>query len=223
MDADGSAIGPEAGRLYTRVQDQLETIYRVQCPARAEAFMVDDHVARQLGGSGNREQLFVREAEDGLDLALYLEPALLARLEQCTHRTLLEGELDGYCQVAEGISHFMYLTQAAIHERRVSLLELEAQAEVDKFALCLLHRWGAGALHWARELIRRLFDSARLLPSLSPELRHRYEESSRLARTYCHRLLVHVQSHQLDRLLTELRYSYRLGAEAKLRYLAQPA
>lgn len=209
--------------MIHRVQQHLESIYRLESPVRAEAFVVDEAQAQQLGAQGQREQLFVHEAEDGLDLALYLEPALLARLEACTHRVLLEGELDGYCQVAEGVSHFLYLTQAATQDRQVSLLELEAQAEVDKFALCLLQRWGEGALVWARELIRRLFETAHLLPSLGPELRHRYTESSRLARNYCQRLMAHVQHRQLDRLLTELRYSYRLGAEAKLRYLAQPA
>lgn len=210
--------------MISAVQEHLERIYGIECPAKVESFVIDRGLAEQLGAEGSREQLFVQETEDGLDLALYLEPSLLERLGRYPHPSgLLERELDGYCQVAEGVSHFMYLAHAASLDRRVSLLELEAQAEVDKFALCLLHRWGDGALHWARELIRRLFDTARLLPSLGPELRHRYEESSRLARQYCERLLAHVRAHDLERLLRELRYAYRLGAEAKLRHLAQTA
>jgi hypothetical protein len=46
--------------------------------------------------------------------------------------------------VAEGVSHFVYLSSAML-ERSVSLLELEAQAEVDKFAICGLLRWGEDA------------------------------------------------------------------------------
>lgn len=210
--------------MISEVQEHLERIYGIRCPADVERFVIDRALAEELGAAGDREQLFVQESEDGLDLALYLEPALIERLRRYPHpRGLLERELDGYCQVAEGVSHFMYLAHAASLERRVSLLELEAQAEVDKFALCLLHRWGDGALHWARELIQRLFDTARLVPALGPELRHRYEESSRLARQYCQRLLALVKAGDLQRLLGELRYSYRLGAEAKLRYLAQSA
>lgn len=210
--------------MISAVQEHLERIYGIECPARIEAFVIDRALAEQLGAAGEREQLFVQETEDGLDLALYLEPSLLERLGRYPHPSgLMERELDGYCQVAEGVSHFLYLSHSATLERRVSLLELEAQAEVDKFALCLLHRWGDGALHWANELIRRLFDTGKLLPSLGPELRHRYEEASRLARHYCERLVGLVKTGDLERLLRELRYAYRLGAEAKLRYLAQTA
>ena len=44
--------------------------------------------------------------------------------------------------------------------------------------------------------------------------------ANRLARNYCARLLPHVAERRLDKLLSALRYSYRLGAEAKLRHLA---
>lgn len=210
--------------MVGRIQAHLEAIYGVECEARAEAFVVDGEVAKALGGTGrNREELLVHEADGELELALCFEPGLIERLsayESAPAERLLEGELDGYCQLAEGVSHFMYLAQAARSERRVSLLELEAQAEVDKFAICLLHRWGEGVLAWARELMRRLFDAVSYLPQLSAEERWRYEEANRLSRNYCARLLPLVESRRLDRLLSALRYSYRLGAEAKLRHLA---
>ena len=69
--------------MIGRVQQHLEAIYGMECPAKVESFVVDKEVAEQLGSTaGDREQLFVHEAEDGLDLALYLEPSLLARLER---------------------------------------------------------------------------------------------------------------------------------------------
>ena len=103
----------------------------------------------------------------------------------------------------------------------MSLLELEAQAEVDKFAICLLHRWGEGVLAWAKELFRRLFERVSLPGRACPAPeRWRYEEANRLSRAFCARLLPHVAERRLDRLLSALRYSYRLGAEAKLHHLA---
>jgi hypothetical protein len=210
--------------MIGRIQAHLEAIYGLSCEARAEAFVVEPEVARRLGSSGQvREELLIREEDGALELALYLDPALLARLrpyESATAEHLLEGELDGYCQVAEGVSHFVYLAEAAAKDRRVSLLELEAQAEVDKFAICLLHRWGEGALVWARELLHRLFEAISFHPHLSSAELWRYEEANRLARNYCSRLLPHVAERRLDKLLSALRYSYRLGAEAKLRHLA---
>lgn len=211
--------------MISRVQAHLEAIYGITCEARAEGFVVDTEAARRLGSTGRaEEELLVYEADGELELALYLSPALLRRLEPyaiAPVRALLEGELDGFCQLAEGVSHFVYLAHTALQERTVSLLELEAQAEVDKFALCLLHRWGDGVREWSEELRARLFDRVSYRPRLSEQERWRYGEANRLSRNFCSRLMGHVTARRLERLLTDLRYAYRLGAEAKLRHFGQ--
>ncbi len=210
--------------MIGRIQDHLEAIYGLTCAARAEAFVVDTEAAVQLGASGwTDEELLVSEGEGELELALYLAPSLLERLrpyEAGPVGHLLDGDLDGYCQLAEGVSHFLYVAHTAAHGRALSLLELEAQAEVDKFAMCLLHRWGEGVKAWAEELLRRLFERVSYRPRLSAQERWRYEEANTLSRTFCLRLMEHVAERRLDRLLSALRYAYRLGAEAKLRHLA---
>ncbi|MGZ3458583.1 MAG: hypothetical protein ACXU86_08770 [Archangium sp.] len=211
--------------MIGRVQAHLEAIYGITCAARAEGFVVDTEAAVQLGATGRSdEELLVHEGEEELELALYLAPALLHRLQPYESGPvdwLLERELDGFCQLAEGVSHFVYVAHTALHGRTVSLLELEAQAEVDKFALCLLHRWGDGVGAWAEELRRRLFDRVSYRAKLSEAERWRYEEANRLSRNFCSRLMGHVAGRRLERLLSDLRYAYRLGAEAKLRHFAQ--
>ena len=207
--------------MVNRLQEELEAIYGIRCEVRAEAFVVaDPALAQALGGTGRTdEELLVQQGEEGLELALCFSPGLLARLapyEDAGVQHLLERELDGYCQVAEGVSHFLYLAHCARQEQRVSLLELEAQAEVDKFALCLLHRWGDGVGAWAEELLSRLFERVRYRAQLAPEERWRYQEANRLSRSYCRRLMGHVTARRLESLLRELRYAYRLGAGAKL-------
>ena len=211
--------------MIDRVQDHLEAIYGITCAARAEGFLVDREAAVLLGATGRAdEELLVAEGDGELELALYLAPTLLHRLkpyESGPVHSLLERELDGFCQVAEGVSHFVYVAHTAVHGRTVSLLELEAQAEVDKFALCLLQKWGEGVGAWAEELLRRLFDRVSYRAKLSEAERWRYEEANRLSRNFCSRLMGHVSGRRLERLLSELRYAYRLGAEAKLRHFAQ--
>jgi len=213
--------------MLARLQDHLEAIYGYSCGERAERFVVGADDARKLGGSVRApEELLVADSEGGLEVALYLDPALLAwaqRHGESPPAQVMAADLDAFCQLTEGVSHFMYLARAAEEERHVSLLELEAQAEVDKFASCLLHRWGEGVLEWARQLFHRLFESVSYRPGLTPAERWRYEEANRLSRNYCSRLLPHVRSKRLDRLLTELRQMYRMGAEAKLQYLAVAA
>lgn len=212
--------------MIGRVQEHLEAIYAIRSDWRASEFLVTPEVARALGATGrSREELLIREEGEFFEIALYLAPELLQALEHyetAPGAYVVDGALESYCQLAEGVSHFLYVTQAATLERKVSLLEIEAQAEIDKFASCILYGWKRG-VHWARELMRRLFERVAYLPTLAAHERWRYEEANRLALNYCRRLLRHISADRMDRFLSDLRYAYRLGAEAKLRHLALPA
>lgn len=210
--------------MILRVQEHLAAIYGLTCEFRATDFLVDPERARSLGATGRApEELLVREEEGELELGLYLDPELLARMNALEHQPtseVLERDLEHYCQLTEGVSHLLYLAHTAEQSRRVSLLELEAQAEVDKFASCLLARWHERTVTWAGELAERLFDRVSYRAELLPAETWRYQQANRLARAFCRRLLRHVAARRLDRLLSELRYAYRLGAQAKLEHLA---
>jgi hypothetical protein len=209
--------------MLDRIQEHLEAIYGIRCEHRASDFLVDPESARVLGGSGGaREELLVHQPdEDALELALYFEPALLERLGELPPQRALEVDLGGFLQLAEGVSHFVYLLHTAHLSRTVSLLELEAQAEVDKFVICALLGWARRGRDATAALIEALFDRVRLRDSLSDAERWRYAQSSRIARAYCIRLVRLVTAGDLARLLGELRQAYRLGAEAKLQYYAR--
>lgn len=203
------------------IQQHLEAIYGLRCAHRASAFLVDAQAALALGGTGRaREELLVLEDEDTLELALFLAPEVLAALERHGGQpaAALEDDLPSYLEAAEGVSHFVYLNHTVQAERSVSLLELEAQAEVDKFAVCALLKWN-GPRAAAKGLIARLFERVGYHAALAPFERDRYVEANRVAKAYCLRLLPLVLERRLERFLAELRRAYRLGAEAKLRYL----
>ena len=90
-----------------------------------------------------------RVAAGELALSLYLDPALLRRLAAADPLERLHGGNVADCLTAlEGVSHFLYLVWNASHDRPVSLLELEMQAEVDKFIVShwLLRRQVPGTL-----------------------------------------------------------------------------
>lgn len=209
--------------MVENVQDELEEIYGLRCTLKASSYVVSDEAALQLGATGrSNEELLLCETDDGLELGLYLSNGLLNHLKSWegapVHRVVDEA-LPMFCELAEGVSHFIYVVHTAEQNRRVSLLELEAQAEVDKFALCMLARWGN--TDWPQQLVHRLFDAVSFRHTLTSAERSRYEEANRLARKYCVELTSHMKRRRLDKLLNELRYSYRLGAEAKLRRFAQ--
>ncbi len=199
------------------VQDHLEAIYAVRCAHRARGFLVDTQQAEALGAdTAAAEALLVHEAEGALELGLYLAPDVVRTLASAP-----EGALGPFCQLAEGVSHFLYLLRSAELARSVSLLELEAQAEVDKFALLLLRAWSGGRGRFAARLHRSLFDETDFRPGLSALERRRYGEANRLARAFCTRLLPLCAARRLEPVLQALRYAYRLGATAKLQHFAR--
>ena len=171
------------------------------------------------------EQLLVAESEDGVELGLYLDPAVLQRLvERCPLRSLGAENLADYCTVLEGVSHFHYFVWSAHRDRKVSLLELELQAEVDKYACALRLTLAQREGRFPSGLFGQLFEGVRFLPHLSDEERQRYEEAHRFGARFCRRLeerFLKPRRARPEALLAQLRAFYRLGRHAKLRHAAQ--
>src|SRR5213082_2396274 len=84
----------------------------------------------------------------------------------------------------EGVSHFLYLAWNAGHDRPVSLLELEMQAEVDKYVASywLLRRQFPG--RFPAELRRVLFERTRVDPRSEERRAALYREASRYAEKF---------------------------------------
>jgi len=207
------------------VQDEIESINRVRAP-RVHGFLVDRDVARAAGSEPRApEELLVAGAADRVDVGLFLDEevvaaAAAAALHRRRARVFARRRLDGVACVAEGVSHFVYLATRAEADRPVSLLELEVQAEVDKFALLLLHLWRRGLRRLSAALRRRLFERVRYRAHLAPEELQRYRTANDLAAGYARWLEGRfVARADADGLFRELRTTYRLGAGDKLGYL----
>ena len=115
----------------------------------------------------------------------------------------------------EGVSHFLYLVWYAHHGRAVTLLEMELQAEIDKYVLL---REGIVGGSGGEELLQRLFRRVGFHASLGENELQRYLYASRHAEVYCRRLeREYFSGGSRERLLNELRRFYRLSKEDKLR------
>jgi hypothetical protein len=171
------------------------------------------------------EQLLIEETDDGLALGLFLHADVLERLARhCPLHALDEGNLQDYCTVLEGVSHFHYVTWNTGCARNVSLLELELQAEVDKYASALSLLLAQREGRFPAELFRRLFDGGRLLPHLDADERSRYRDAHRYAARFCERLEQRFLRRRQARpaaMVAELRSFYRLGRHAKVRHAAE--
>jgi hypothetical protein len=216
---------PEGGTLGF-LQRELEAIYGVTAP-RVEQFLVGSDAARAVGHAPRApEELLVLEDADGVALGLYLAPAVVrgaagADPHDPRPRLTARGALRSVAAAAEGVSHFVYLATRAAAGGKVSLLELEVQAEVDKFALLLLHLWRRGLRRMSPALRARLFERVRYHAWLGAEERARYVEANRLGGGYARWLEGrYVEDADIDGLLRELRRTYRRGGGEKLNYLS---
>ncbi len=218
-------MSPRARATLAFLQGDLEAIYGVEAP-RVQEFLVGGEAARAAGRVPRApEELLVLEEDDVLSLGLYLDDAVMAAAagtdpHDPRPRLTARAALAPVACAAEGVSHFVYLATRAAAGRPVSLLELEVQAEVDKFALLLLHLWRRGLRRMSPALRRRLFERVRYHAHLRAEELHRYREANRLGGGYARWLEGrYVEDGDIDGLLRELRRTYRRAGREKLSYL----
>jgi hypothetical protein len=203
--------------LLSRLQKLIGGIYDVSVAHDVYDFLVTDRArlppAARSGTA--EEELIVAQGADGADevgVSLYLDAALLKRLARADPLVQLHaGNVGDLWTVLEGVSHFVYLAWNARHDRPVSLLELELQAEVDKYVASywLLRRQFPA--HFPAELHRVLFARTRVDPRIGAARAALYREASRYAGKFCGRLeRTLARSRTESEVLAQLRRFYRL-------------
>jgi hypothetical protein len=211
-------------QTLARVQRGLETLYRVDTGVEVEDFVIGPHVRDGFVATRRpREQLLVREDEGEMSLALFIDPTALENLAaNDPGRRLDDGNLGDFLLAVEGVSHFIYAVCCARAERPVTQLELELQAEVDKYVTCLLATEPAADV--SSELRRRLFADCAYDDDLDHEEHDRYRAANDNAHRYTGYLEhAFVRRRRIPEMLNELRRFYRLGLPAKLAAIARAA
>jgi hypothetical protein len=210
--------------VLARVQRGLETLYRVDTGVTVDDFVIDARTRDRVAPDRKpREQLLVVEDGDEMALALFVDPAAIANLERHDpgHR-LGDHNFGDFLLAVEGVSHFIYAIWCARAARPVTQLELELQAEIDKYVTCLLvGEPGARASAVLRE---RLFAEPCYEPDLDADERARYRAANDNALRYTGWLEVtFVAARRIPEMLAELRRFYRHGLAGKLATIAAAA
>jgi hypothetical protein len=211
--------------ILHRMQALLARLYDAHVEQEPDAFLISDRkeLASLIGDASldcSDEQVFIVESSEGVRVGLFIDAQVLARL--AAHdplEQLNEQNLQDFCTALEGVSHFHYLLWSVARGRDVSLLELELQGEVDKYAiaLTLLTRQRDG--EYPQGLHARLFDRVSYLPQLGQEARQRYEAANRHAARYCRELdakFLRPRTCRPEAWLAELRRFFRCGHQQKL-------
>ena len=174
--------------LAARVQGGLERLYQLDR-------VVEVHDFVEPAREGEREALLVREGDDGT----------------------LELRLDVLCQIIEGVSHFVYVANRAAEGREATQLEMEMQAEVDKYVV-LASSLGASTVEASARLRERLFERVRYTHDAASELGERYRVANDVAHGFVRKLEGRfVAARNWPALRGELRHFFRMGQAEKVR------
>lgn len=205
LEGNGAGLVRERA-LAAAVQRGLERLYQIDRLHDVETFLAP-------APAGEREALLVREAEDGaLELALRV-PRLAARAFDVRSAA----DLDPLCQLIEGVSHFVYIAERARAGLPTTQLELELQAEVDKWVVLAA---SMDEIDQARsEALRaRLFEVVEFTDDAATAAGERYRVANDLAHRFVRRLeRRYLGTKRFRELHAELRRFYWMGQEDKLR------
>jgi hypothetical protein len=191
--SDAPELGARSRLALRRIQKRIERYYALE-----NAPNVVDFAAPS--GAGEREVLLVKESDAAVELAL-LVPGQAPRA----------GANDLWLQLLEGVSHSVLVAERARTGLPATQLELELQAEVDKFVLLALEPKGCDR-DAAREIHERLFAAPSFLHAADTELGRRY----RLAHDLAARLAERLMRRKPAEARALLRRFYRVGQTEKI-------
>jgi hypothetical protein len=195
------------------VQTALERLYQIEEGPPVEAFVT-------LADEGEREALFFRQSEEGdLEIAVRLPPL---RDDESTKTGALE--IDSLCQIIEGVSHFVMIAERSRAERETTQLELEMQAEVDKYvvlATAIARPHGTLDVARSHRLRAQLYDDVLFSHAASTEIGIRYRLANSTAARFVRRLeREFVSTGRVHEMRGALRRFFSGGQEEKLRLAA---
>jgi hypothetical protein len=192
------AIAVAPCRPLLRLQRQIEALYQLEPGPDVCSFVEFDPEV------DHETVLVAEDASEAVELLVVFPEGL------DVHAPMLS---DGHLQLIEGVSHFVHLAERARTELPTTELELELQAEVDKFAdLAPQHDASSHP-----ELHQWLFERVTFLHPADTTRGQRYRLANELAARLWARLV-----HRGDESFTrQLLYRfYRLGQAEKLSLIA---
>jgi hypothetical protein len=214
--------------ILRQFQDLIGDIYDVRIAHDVYDFLVTDRQRLPLGarsGSSDEQLIVAQPGGDEVGMSLYLDPALLRRLQQADPiKSLHLGNLADCWTALEGVSHFLYVAWNAGHDKPVSLLELEMQAEVDKYVATYWLMRRQFPERFPAELLRVLFERTHIDPALAEGREDLYRQASGYAQRFCRRLEQRLRKAQsAGEVLAELRRFYRLTNARKVAHIERTA
>ncbi|MBI4405123.1 MAG: hypothetical protein HY537_13255 [Deltaproteobacteria bacterium] len=218
--------------IICKIDQALKGLYSIDLVYQAQDFLVENIPTKPTLVIGNKWMgngaLLIEEEEHpehALSVGIYLNQTIQAELssfDQWPKKCWSLLQISAFAIAAEEVSHFNYLLFNALAGRSVSQLELEFQAEVDKFLLTYFANIGWS--QWDKKTFTHLFEQFFIKFSISTEIspgqKERYVQASQLAKG----LVLRFEKYLSNRFLYEkafrlLRRFYRLSVADKISFV----
>lgn len=211
--------------MLQRIQNELERIYEISCDHLVEEYLLPENSPEAILPEHpwihhSDEALLVEQNSENLDVGLWFNPDLLEWSSSKNWENLsLENDPENVIRkmgpLVEGVSHFVYLLWKAEQNRPVTQLEMELQAEVDKYILfsSILNEENS------IKIMQTLFEKVEWIPFLDNSEKERYETALKYASQYCDYLRQNRLKKSSEKFLPEIRSFYRMDQSEKIRHI----
>jgi len=221
MSDDSIATQPPV--LLSKLQGGIEQRYDLRVPYAVHEFVSHDTaLLEHMTGKPDApdEVLLIQQQTDSLEFMLFLASEILERADSALSAGQInDDDLDSVCTVVEGVSHAVCLLWHAHNDRQLRPVDMELQAEIDKFVLLssLVQQPGDRL-----RLHHRLFERIRIQAARGTSLYDRYKTANDNAANYCGWLnSVYMNAGDENGLSTELARFYRMSGTDKLHHTRQ--
>lgn len=188
--------------MLLEIQKKIERLYGLSGIPSIEDFLIQQDQLENLTLGSRPQVLFYQQAKE-VSIGVYLGQDLTQKVE---NQILTFEE---YTILVEEISHFLYLFWNIHNGKKIQLLDIEVQGEIDKFLIF------ADQMGFSQELVERLFGKYLLRPNLPKQDIERYHRAHQLGQRFVHKIV----KMKKDQLLSFLRTFYRQGSIARISQL----
>lgn len=204
--------------MIDKLQQKLVHTYDLEPQQAASSFLCDRALATSvLNRTPDRPEMLLvvpEEGEAATSVGLYIDSEVLVQAQS---------HANAFLTTLEGVSHLTYVLFRTERGGYVSELELELQAEVDKYALTLgaeaMVGRGAGLIR-SRRLRKTLFEQVLFRDAAHSEQGERYRYANALALRFSESLESRfVKEANPAGLSSELRRFYRMGQSQKIAHI----
>lgn len=206
--------------MLASILQHIDRVYDLDLDVDIQDFLVTPEMCARLGHDEAHASVFVREhdAGDEIELGVYIGESELDELSKIDLTQAIHPEsFEILVTVIEEVSHFAYLVFSASREQQVTQLELELQAEVDKYVTATLLLAARNEGRVRANVLERLFGDFEVRRGLDSRRRDRYTAAASLASRYCSYVVeASLGRESLNTLLPELRSFYRLSQRGKI-------